>query len=286
MKYFNRRYLKTIIISNGVEKIFENEFKECYNVTYIELPDSIKNIENYAFNDCINLRKINCQDKFLKYFNVTTYELPEKETIIKAEMFANWKCLKKVKLHNKVEDIEKGAFENCESLEEIELPNSIYLIPEYTFFNCKQLKKIIIPDNVIDIHYTSFKGCNNLKNIQCPSRLKPKFESTLEINSMNIKMNDFSNYQNIEYIDIPFNAKVDENYLNNFPFLKIIKCNPILLKKLHLEIKNELKTFFIPYGIEIITEDMFEECIELQAIEIPSSVIFIEEKSFDFLKIL
>lgn len=81
-----------------MEKIFENEFKECYNVTYIELPDSIKNIENYAFNDCINLRKIDCQDKFFKYFNVTTYELPEKETIIKAEMFANWKMFKKSKI--------------------------------------------------------------------------------------------------------------------------------------------------------------------------------------------
>ena len=280
LHYFNRRYLKTIIIINGVENIFENEFKECYNVNYIELPDSIKNIEEFSFNDCINLKKIKCQDKFLKYFNVEIYELPEEETIIKAEIFSDWKSLKKVKLHNKVENIECGAFENCISLQEIEIPNSIYLIPENTFFNCIELKKIIIPESVIDIHYSAFKGCNNLTDIKCPFNLKPKFETTLEINSLNIKMSDYCNYDNIEYIDIPYDAEVDDCFLNKFQFLKFVKCNPNLLQKLNKDIKKNLKAFFIPYGIKIIKNNMFKECEDIQTIVIPSSVNVIEEKSF------
>ena len=112
------------------------------------------------------------------------------------------------------------------------MPNGIFIIPELAFMNCKKLKKIVIPDSIVDVHYTSFKGCNNLTTIICKEKLKPKFIYTLEVPDKVLHIGDYSTFSNIEYIEIPFDAEVDKNFLSQFQFLKNIKCNPHLLKDL------------------------------------------------------
>ena len=280
LKFFERRNLVTIIINEGTERIGVNDFKDCFNLINLTLPNSLKSIEEYSFNDCINLKNIIAPVKFYKYFNKTSFTLPKKEKILSASIFQNWISLKNVKLHSEVKEIEIGAFYNCESLEEIELPNGITVIPELAFMNCKNLKKIVIPDSVIDIHYTSFKGCNNLSTIICKEELKPKFVYTLEILDKIIHIGDYSTFSNIEYIEIGFDAQVDENFLSQFQFLKNIKCNPHLLKDLSHEFKGKITSFIVPEGIYYISNEYFNHCSELQYLELSSSVEIIEEGAF------
>ena len=283
IEFIPKQNLKTIIISEGVESILKNQFKNCFYVTKVILPKSIKYIEDYSFINLVNLKKIDCDEKWLKYFEYDVYTVPKTEKVLKKEIFQNWKSLKKLIIHDEIEEIEEGCFMNCESIEEIKLPNEIILIPENAFLNCKNLKKINIPNNVVDIHYSAFLGCNKLSEINYPPRLKPLFETVLEIkeeDTKKINSKDYDDYHNIESISISLGIEVNENFLSKFTYLKILSCDPNLLKTLDINIKQRLKAFIIPFGIFEISFEMFQDCLDLQFIEIPSSVEFIEDGSF------
>ena len=280
LKFFNKKNLNTIIINEGSEVIKQKDFEGCYNLINIILPESLKSIEEYSFKDCINLKNIQSPIKFYKYFNISFFHLPENLTILTTEIFQNWRNLENLELHDKVTDIEEGAFLNCESLEQIELPEGINFIPEAAFFNCKNLKKIKIPDSVIDIHYTAFKGCPKLNEIICSDKIKPKLETVLEIKEKKIKIRDYNIYSNIEHIEILYGAEVEEGFLNQFRYLKSIKCDPKLLLNLDLDIKKQLVSFIIPKGVESLHKDEFKECIELQNLEIPETIEYLDEDTF------
>jgi len=102
----------------------------------------------------------------------------------------------------------------------------------------------------------------------------------LEIKEKNIKVGDYSIYSNIEDIEIPYNATVEEGFLNQFKYLKSIKCDPKLLLNLDLDIQRHLVSFIIPKGIEFLYKDEFKECIELQSLEIPDTVVYIDPDTF------
>ena len=280
LKFFNKKNLITIIINEGSEVIKQKDFEGCYNLINITLPESLKSIEDLSFNDCYNLKNIQSPIKFYKYFNISFLHLPENQTVLTKEIFQNWCSLENLELHDKVNEIEEGAFLNCESLEQIELPEGIYFIPEAAFFNCKNLKKIKIPDSVIDINYTSFKGCPKLNEIICSDKIKPKLETVLEIKEKKIKIRDYNIYSYIEHIEILYGAEVEEGFLNQFRYLKSIKCEPKLLLNLDLSIKKQLVSFIIPKGVKFLFKDEFKECIELQNLEIPEEVEYLDEDTF------
>ena len=280
LKFFNKKNLNTIIINEGSEVINQKDFEGCYNLINIVLPESLKSIEEYSFKDCIKLKNIQSPIKFYKYFKISFLHLPENYTILTAEIFQNWRNLKNLELHDKVIDIEVGAFLNCESLEQIELPEGINLIPEAAFLNCKNLMKIVIPDSVIDIHYTAFKGCPKLNEIICTDKIKPRLKTVLEIKEKKIKLGEYNFYSNIEYIEILYDAEVEKGFLNQFKYLKSIKCNPALLLNLDLNVKKRLVSFIIPKGVTFLYKNEFKECIELQYLEIPETVEYLDEDTF------
>ena len=62
--------------------------------------------------------------------------------------------------------------------------------------------------------------------------------------------------------------------------MKSIECNPKLLLNLKLNIKKQLISFIIPKGVEFLYKDEFKECIELQNLEIPETVVYLDEDTF------
>ena len=96
-------------------------------LTSIEIPNNIKNIEEYAFQDCTNL---------------TTIKLP-----------------------NSVLGISEGAFDNCSSLTSIEIPNSVTSIGSWAFYKCSSLKNITIGNGLKSIGSGIFEACSPLKKV-------------------------------------------------------------------------------------------------------------------------
>lgn len=86
---------------------------EYADITGVNMPDSVKRIEEWAFSDCTNLENIEFSEN-LNY-------------------------------------IGNHAFSGCSSLQSLELPQKLYKIGLLAFDNCSNLKKVVIPSSVYHI---------------------------------------------------------------------------------------------------------------------------------------
>ena len=135
--------LESVIFENTVlEKISDGAFSGCSALSSIVLPDSVTEIEKYAFFET-GLRNI---------------QLPEKLTLIGAYAFCNCKNLKQVQLPSQLKELGNGAFSSCENLAQIQLPAQLNKLGTDAFRNCTSLDKIDIPAGLTQIEPDTF--CN------------------------------------------------------------------------------------------------------------------------------
>ena len=56
--FWNRTDIWYVHISSGIESIENDAFSECYHIESISLPNTLKRISEYAFNNCASLLEI------------------------------------------------------------------------------------------------------------------------------------------------------------------------------------------------------------------------------------
>lgn len=103
------------------------------NVKKAVLPDTLREIDDYAFAGCADLEEIN--------------------------------------IPSSVEEIGEYAFRNCISLAGIEIPSSVEEIDSFAFEGCENLTGITIAEGVREIDKGAFSGCAALKRIELPDSL-------------------------------------------------------------------------------------------------------------------
>jgi len=146
-------------IPNGIEIISNNAFAGNSIMEYIEIPSSVKTIEENAFLECTSLKTI--------LFN----ENSQLQTI-KKQVFAGCVSLDYISLPEGTEYIGEKAFEYCVSLETVDLPSTITEIGEKAFSSCALLLNIVISKNVTKMGDSVFIDCV-LVTINCEASSKP-----------------------------------------------------------------------------------------------------------------
>ena len=121
-KVYDSRYNCNAI----VEKATNTLIIGCMNTI---IPESVTNIGNHAFEDCIGL---------------TSITIPEGVT-----------------------SIGKSAFYGCTGLTSITIPESVTSIGEYAFDGCRGLTSITIPESVTSIGKSAFLSCSQLSSVVC-----------------------------------------------------------------------------------------------------------------------
>lgn len=134
--FYKNKYIVSVKIPNGINKIKASAFGDCPKLKTIELPTYMKEIEGSAF--------ANSAIEFLNLPNGITY--------IGSMLFLKCQNLKSVKIPNTVLTLDGNCFYNCTSLENISLPDSV------KYFNSPDI----------------FNSCTNLKNVEIGSGLVPK----------------------------------------------------------------------------------------------------------------
>ena len=135
--------LESVIFENvALKKISVDMFSGCSALSSIALPDSVTEIEKYAFFET-GLRNI---------------QLPEKLTLIGAYAFCNCKNLEQVQLPSQLKELGNGAFSSCENLAQIQLPSQLNKLGIDAFRDCTSLDKIDIPAGLKQIESATF--CN------------------------------------------------------------------------------------------------------------------------------
>ena len=119
-----KKYIKRIIVEEGIGNIGDVVFSGCTALTSVKLPDSIKWIGESSFRGCTSLKSI---------------DLPKN-----------------------LKSLSWDAFNGCTNLTNVELPEGMKDISDWAFENCTSLNKITIPATVISIGESAFGCCGKL----------------------------------------------------------------------------------------------------------------------------
>ncbi|MBP5784784.1 MAG: leucine-rich repeat domain-containing protein, partial [Methanobrevibacter sp.] len=152
-----RDYLTEVNIPNSVKKIGSFAFQDCQKLTSVSIPDSVNHIASYAFRFCRNLTSIN---------------IPNSIKIIEDDAFSECNSLTSINIPDSIKILKEKTFCYCESLTSINIPDSVKIIEDDVFTGCKNLISINIPDSVKSIGTTAFYGCENLTSIKIPNSIK------------------------------------------------------------------------------------------------------------------
>ncbi len=112
--------LETVHLSNGIRRILSHSFENCTSLTDLYIPDTVTEIDEYAFAGCHRLR---------------TIHLPSNIRKISKGMFFGCSSLTKCFLSDEIEWIEDDAFKGCTAMRKPWIPKNIKKISETAFDN-------------------------------------------------------------------------------------------------------------------------------------------------------
>lgn len=273
----NGRPQGDVTVIDKVTILATNVFRNNTDVNTVKLSPNLKEIQDYAFENCSNL-----------------LNLP---------------------LPNKLEKIGSYAFSGCTKLTDIELPSSLKELGEYVFSGDTNLINIIIPTNLRIIAEYAFSG-SNVKEITLPYGLNPKswagaFRDNTSFETVYIECNylsercfqeskmktiyiksttrslgdnafkDCSNLTSIIFEEGVF--QINEGCFKNCSALTSISL-PASLRHIHsyafYQCSN-LTSVNFKNGIENIHYQSFFNCDKLKSISIPSSIKYINSGAFE-----
>ena len=192
-----------------VEKIGEEAFRYCSSLESVTIPDTIKEIESLAFEDCTSLVKVIGGNNLEKIGDLVFWGCTHLESIVLSSsikecgaIFVGCDNLKtagpatgdynvklgftetipnnifnnsnvvEVTLPDTIKMLGEKTFASCARLKKIKLPSKLESIPAETFYYCESLENITIPDTVKKIEDSAFRGCSSLKSVTIPDAVK------------------------------------------------------------------------------------------------------------------
>lgn len=252
---FADSYPKKITFGEFVTTVNDGLFAYS-GISNLIIPASIKNIEEYAFSGCYNLKNL--------VFENGEHPLTIKKKAFdanKIESFTtgrNWesidhglkfsKSLKEVNLVDGITIIPKSAFEGCSELVKVDIPSSVNEIQDYAFVNCYDLSAIRIGDGVKHIGFMAFKSCISATILD--------LGSNVEI----IGGCAFENCSSLEGVDIPSSV----SRIGNGTFGR---C-------------SNIKSLKVGDGCSYIGPDAFERCSSLSSISLGKNIQEIDQCAF------
>ena len=165
------------VIPHSVTKIGNSAFRDCKNLTTIDIPNSVTSIGVGVFEGCKNLTTINIPDSvtsigvwpFRGCESLTSINIPNSVTSIGGWAFGGCKNLTSINIPDSVTSIGVYAFVGCKNLTSINIPDSVTSIGVGTFIGCESLTSINIPNSVTSIGSGTFRGCKNLTRVTIPA---------------------------------------------------------------------------------------------------------------------
>ena len=138
--------------SSVLVSIGEEAFRDCCNLTDINLPDSLTSIGKYAFNNCPVLKSIS---------------IPEGVTSILPYTFRMCYAAESLSLPDGLKDIGYQGFNNCRHLTSITLPAKLETIGDEAFSSCYRLKNVTVLNDNTRFGNDVFKNCDSKLTITC-----------------------------------------------------------------------------------------------------------------------
>ena len=160
-------------VPEGVTKIDNGCFYNRIKLKKIELPETLKEIGDYAF----------------KFSEIPEIQIPEGVFRIGTGCFQNSSILKEIKLPSNLREIGDYAFK-LSDIPKIYIPEGVIKIGTGCFCQCYRLTSVSLPGTLKEISNDAFEYCFNLKTIIAPTNVINLLKSSKVMLPRNIKINE------------------------------------------------------------------------------------------------
>lgn len=295
-----------VVIPDGVIRI-AGAFYGCSGLTSVMIPSSVHEIDSYSFCGCSSLLSVTipnvsriADSTFAGCSGLTSVMIPSGVQRVGSGAFSECSGLKTVTIASSVQSIDLGAFYGCcgmtcysvddgnceyKSVDgllltkdgkiliagvngDVVIPDGVTTIRARAFSDCIGLESVIIPSSVKDIDSGAFSGCSGLTEVVIPDGVT------------SIGFSAFELCKGLTTLRIPSSASVSS------PVSTFLGCNS--LKDVTLPgwsrgiDLSSVTNLVISEGTTSIEYAAFADCHALASVSIPSSVISIGERSFEY----
>lgn len=164
---FSGNMMTGITFPDSIRQIGEYAFSNCMELKKVTIPKGVKEIPEFAFSGCTELSTVKFHDSitkigesaFLDCENLTAVTLPKSVQDIGEFAFSNCTTLKNITIPGSVQAIRLEAFSGCTALKKVTIENGVQSIEAYAFYNCEKLTQIVVPSSVKELDDTAFDNC-------------------------------------------------------------------------------------------------------------------------------
>jgi hypothetical protein len=285
-------------MTNGlpVTRIGDNAFDAflgSMSPTSVTIPDSVTNIGNYVFNECLSLANVTIGKGvtsigvrvFVYCLNLNTIMVDalnsaycsvdgvlfSKGTNAIVQFPAGSK-FSSYSIPNSVTTIGNMAFYQCSSLTNVAIPNTVTSVGDAAFYFCTSLASLTLPNNVTSIGGNAFYSCSSLTSITIPNGVtwigSAAFEACSALSSVtipngvtSIEFATFDGCGSLTNVMIP-------NSVTSIGYLAFYSC-------------GSLTSVVIPDSVTYMGDTAFRLCTSLSNVTIGNNVTGIGSQTFD-----
>ena len=300
----NHKTIAVIELPNSITSI---GYKAFYNSTLKEIviPESVTDIEEYAFGSCSKLTSVTIGDgvmsigssAFVDCSSLTSITIPNSVTSIENNAFRKCSSLTSITIPNSVTNIGDGAFGSCSSLksviwdakntvsaskvfekspiETITFTDNVETIPAGICNGMSSLTSVSIGNSVTSIGSSAFANCSSLTSITIPD------------NVTTIGGSAFYNCSSLTSISIPNSVtSIGERAFYNCSSLTsaTIGNGVTIISNNLFSYCSSLVSAIFGSSVTSIGRDVFEYCSSLTSITLPNSITNIDCWAFHSIK--
>ena len=311
MAFYSTPNLISVTLSEGIEEIGQVAFSFCPKLTSVNIPTSVKEIgmgvfyRSQALTGPITIPEgVTAIPKgtFEGCTNLSVVNLPSTLTEIGEDAFKDCKSLKEIVIPENVQLIDNRAFAGCTSLASATIPSTVQKVDAEAFYNCPNLK---IMKGGTSAYAYDFK-VNNIYY----KKLSP---SQVEVTYLHKKHNDHAyagkvvipsavSFEGVSYdvvaigdnafercfkltsVTIPQSIKRIGKAAFNGCYMLATPQIPSSVKSIGILAFSACTSFTgtitLPEGIDKIEIGTFSFCEKLTGVNLPSTVIIIDENAF------
>ena len=262
--YWSR--VAVVNLPNSIDRIEEDTFWACNQLTDIEIPSNVKSIGENAFEySGLSLITFHegletigeCAFKQTKLKNVT---FPSTVKTIDGHAFYLCEYLSDVTFNEGLKTIGENAFDNCIFYScTITIPSTVESIGTEAFADSK-INRLVLKNGIKEIGDRAFSICN-FSNVEIPKSVTT------------IGINPFVWCRNLESITV-------DSSNSNFKAVDGVLFNKNITKLISYPANKDVTEYVVPSTVNTIGSAATHGTVKLVTITIPSSVTNIEEYQF------